>query len=55
MRFALLASSEFSDKMTITAKVGATKYFDRDKIGSGYQQINGSVAADFELQLNVTI
>ena len=55
MRFALLVSSDFSDKVTVTAKLGSTKYFDRDKIGSGYQQVDGSVMTDVELQLNMTL
>ena len=55
LRFALLVSSDFSDKVTVTAKLGSTKYFDRDKIGSGYQQVDGSVMTDVELQLNMTL
>lgn len=55
MRFAVVASSAFSDVVTIMAKIGTTKYFDRDKIGSSYQQIDSSVATDLELQLNITM
>ena len=32
-----------------------TKYFDRDKIGSGYQEIDGSMMSDLELQLRLRI
>ena len=32
-----------------------TKYFDRDKIGSGYQEIDGSSATDLELQLRLRL
>ena len=51
MRFAFLANSECFDKLRITAKLGLTKYFDRDKISSGYQQIDGSMGTDLELQI----
>lgn len=51
MRFALYASYGFSDKLTFIAKIGTTKYFDRDKIGSSYQEIDGSSATDLEMQL----
>jgi len=30
--------------------VGTTKYFDRDKISSGYQEINDSKKTDMEIQ-----
>lgn len=55
VRAALFAVSDFSDKITVTAKVGVTKYFDRDKIGSGYQEIDGSSATDLELQLRLRL
>lgn len=54
-RLSFVASSDFSDIVTVTAKIGTTKYFDRDKIGSGYQQINKSIATDMEIQLNVKL
>lgn len=55
VRAALFAVSDFSDNITVTAKVGVTKYFDRDKIGSGYQEIDGSSATDLELQLRLRL
>ncbi len=55
VRLAVFASSNFSDKITISAKVGFTKYFDRDKIGSGYQEVDGSSIADLELQMRLRI
>ena len=55
VRLALLASSRFSEKITITAKLGLTKYFDRDKIGSSYQEINGSSTTDLELQAKLRL
>lgn len=54
-RLSFVASSDFSDIVTVTAKIGTTKYFDKDKIGSGYQQINKSIATDMEIQLNVKL
>ena len=55
IRAALFATSSFSDKIIVTAKVGMTKYFDRDKIGSGYQEIDSSSATDLELQLRLRL
>ena len=55
VRLALVANSNFTDGITITAKIGFTKYFDRDKIGSGYQEINNSSATDLELQMRLRI
>lgn len=55
IRAALFATSSFSDKIIVTAKVGLTKYFDRDKIGSGYQEIDSSSATDLELQLRLRL
>ncbi len=55
VRAALFAVSDFSDNITVTAKVGVTKYFDRDKIGSGYHEIDGSSATDLELQLRLRL
>lgn len=51
IRYALLVNSECLRNIGITAKVGTTKYFDRNKIGSSYQQINHSSATDLELQV----
>lgn len=51
IRYAFLANSERLKNIGITVKIGTTKYFDRDKIGSGYQQINHSSATDLELQV----
>ena len=51
LRCSLLATSNFSKIITIMAKIGTTKYFDRNTIGSGYQQIYGSSATDVELQV----
>lgn len=50
IRYSLLAEVLFLKNLTITAKVGTTKYFDRDQIGSGYRLINHSSATDMEMQ-----
>lgn len=34
----------------VAAKVGMTAYFDRDTIGSGYRQVDGSTMVDIDLQ-----
>lgn len=51
IRYAIMANSERLKNIGITAKIGTTKYFNRDKIGSSYQQINHSSATDLELQV----
>ena len=55
MRCAVLAETKFSKKFSLTAKIGTTKYFDRDKVGSSYQEIDSSVVTDLEIQLKVKI
>ena len=55
VRLAFMATSDFSDKVSVALKVGTTKYFDRDKIGSGYQEIAHSSATDLEVQLRLRL
>jgi len=55
IRYALLANYSLLKKLNVTAKIGTTNYFDRNKIGSGYQQINHSSATDLELQLRLRL
>jgi hypothetical protein len=40
-----------SRSLTLTAKVATTKYYDRDVIGTGLQQIDGSSMTDVDLQV----
>lgn len=40
-----------SKQFTLNAYIVATKYFDRDTIGSSYQRIDGDTKADISLQL----
>lgn len=51
MRGAMLLRGNIGSHLIILCKVGATKYFDRDKISSSYQQINSSWQADIDLQI----
>lgn len=53
LRGAIVASYDFLKKFTITAKVGSTKYFDRNQIGTSYQMIDHSYVTDLDLQLCV--
>ena len=51
IRGALSAKMELGRHLQAIAKLGITDYFDRDHISSGYQQIDGSVQTDLEVQL----
>jgi len=37
-------------RLSLTGKLGHTRYFDRDVIGSSYQQVDGSSLTDLDLQ-----
>lgn len=51
MRYAINVRWDANSKFMFMAKLGTTHYFDRDKIGSSYQQINQSSQTDLEMQL----
>ena len=51
MRYAINVRWDANSKLMFMAKLGTTHYFDRDKIGSSYQQINHSSQTDLEMQL----
>lgn len=55
VRGSLLASYDLLKNITLLAKIGTTKYFDREFIGSSYQKINQSSATDLELQLRLKL
>lgn len=55
IRASLLCSTKIMKRFAVYAKYGLIKYFDRDKIGSGAQQINSSAKSDLSLCLNITI
>lgn len=50
LRCAFNAAVEPCKPLSLIAKIGATKYFDRTQIGSGYNLIDSSSATDLELQ-----
>lgn len=50
IRFFLHLSTKPTKNLQLICKVGTTKYFDRDKISSGYQEINDSKKTDMEIQ-----
>ena len=51
MRLMLMLQGALVSRLTLTAKVGLTRYFDRSTIGTGLQQINSSSQTDLDLQL----
>lgn len=55
LRASVLVTFKYKKLLTLTAKIGMTKYFDRDKIGSGLQQIDGSSMTDVEIQARVKL
>ena len=50
-RAALSVRGNIGGNLVVTAKAGATKYFDRDVISSSLQQISGSWQTDVDLQV----
>lgn len=55
MRYALITKWKPWQGATLTAKAGTTRYFDRDTIGSGAEQIDESSQCDIELQINIKL
>lgn len=51
IRYWLMARAAVGQKLTLTAKIGVTDYFDRSTIGSSYQQIDASSMTDMDLQV----
>lgn len=51
LHYALFARAELSPNLSLILQSSTTSYFDRDKISSGLQQINGSTKSDLELQI----
>ena len=50
MRGSLMARAGVGRRLSVTAKVGVTGYFDRDAIGSGYRQVDSRAIVDIDLQ-----
>ena len=51
MKVVALYSTNVSSRLTLTCKFSATKYFNRDTIGTGLEMINASHKEDIQLQL----
>ena len=51
LRLMLMAQGQPNRRLTLTAKLGYTHYFDRNTIGSGLQQIDSSSQTDLDLQV----
>lgn len=51
MRLAFYSNTKINKNLMLIAKIGTTKYFDREKISSSYQEINGSSQTDLDVQL----
>ena len=51
LRLMLMAQGNVNSRLTLTAKLGFTHYFDRSTIGSGMQEISGSSQTDLDVQL----
>ncbi len=51
LRLYSVAEAVVKERLSVIAKLGFTHYFDRDKIGSSYQQIDSSSQTDLEIML----
>ena len=51
VRLSLMTQIAISQHLSFTAKLGLTRYFDRETIGSDLQQIDGPVQTDLDLQM----
>ncbi len=52
MRSNIVAQYEINDNSRVSAKWGQTYYFDREKIGTGLESIDGNIKNDISIQLN---
>ena len=50
IRYWLMARANIGKRLTLTAKIGVTDYFDRTTIGSSYQEVDGSSLTELDLQ-----
>jgi hypothetical protein len=51
IRYAFMTRADIGKHWMMMAKVGVTNYFDRSKISSGQQEIDGSSMADIDVQI----
>ena len=55
VRYSLNIRGEISHKIIAEIKAGTTKYFDRNTIGSGLQEINKCYQTDVQIQLRIKL
>lgn len=55
MRLAMSSRVDVGSRFRLALRIGHTKYFDRQSIGSALQQINHSYQTDLDLQLRVKL
>ena len=53
IRYSFMIRFEPTRRWMICGKIGTTDYFDRDTIGSGYQQVDRSSITDMEIQVRL--
>lgn len=51
IRYSIYIRADIKNKIMIICKFASTKYFDRKKISSSYQEVDGSSMSDIEAQL----
>ena len=51
IRYWLMARAAVGKRLSLTARLGVTDYFDRSVVGSGYQQVDGSALTDMDVQV----
>ena len=51
IRYAFMTRADIGRHLLLMAKIGITNYFDRSKISSSWQEINGSSMTDVEVQV----
>ena len=51
IRYWLMGRASIGKHLTLTAKIGISDYFDRNTIGSSYQQVDASSLSDLDLQV----
>ncbi len=55
IRLSLLLRSDITKRLSIAAKLGTTKYFDRNRIGTALEEIQSSAKTDIDFQLRLRL
>lgn len=55
MRLSLLLRSDITRRLQAAIKVGSTKYFDRDTLGTSWEEIKSSIRTDIDFQLRIRL